>query len=66
MFPGATAVKLLVMISGWICGERESECKFYLYNEGSCQENNLLLNVSKTKEPIVDFTTKQELQAPHH
>ncbi|MCJ8733074.1 hypothetical protein PDJAM_G00218830 [Pangasius djambal] len=25
-----------------------------------CQENNLLLNVSKTKELIVDFSTKQE------
>ncbi|KAI5107608.1 gastrula zinc finger protein XlCGF28.1-like, partial [Silurus meridionalis] len=28
--------------------------------EGWCQENNLLLNVSKTKELIVDFSTKQE------
>ncbi|KAK3558122.1 hypothetical protein QTP86_009877 [Hemibagrus guttatus] len=25
-----------------------------------CQDNNLLLNVSKTKELIVDFSTKQE------
>ncbi|KAF7694079.1 gastrula zinc finger protein XlCGF28.1-like, partial [Silurus meridionalis] len=25
-----------------------------------CQENNLLLNISKTKELIVDFSTKQE------
>ncbi|KAI5607308.1 hypothetical protein C0J50_7060 [Silurus asotus] len=28
--------------------------------ERLCQENNLLLNVSKTKELIVDFSTKQE------
>ncbi|KAK3507018.1 hypothetical protein QTP70_000560 [Hemibagrus guttatus] len=28
--------------------------------ENWCQSNNLLLNVSKTKERIVDFSTKQE------
>ncbi|KAK3536509.1 hypothetical protein QTP86_013833 [Hemibagrus guttatus] len=28
--------------------------------ENWCQRNNLLLNVSKTKELIVDFSTKQE------
>ncbi|KAK3563906.1 hypothetical protein QTP86_004858 [Hemibagrus guttatus] len=28
--------------------------------ENWCQSNNLLLNVSKTKELIVDFSTKQE------
>ncbi|KAK3507148.1 hypothetical protein QTP70_008622 [Hemibagrus guttatus] len=28
--------------------------------ENRCQRNNLLLNISKTKELIVDFSTKQE------
>ncbi|KAK3528736.1 hypothetical protein QTP70_011213 [Hemibagrus guttatus] len=34
-----------------------------------CQDNSLLLNISKTKELIVDFSTKQErrnYQHPHY
>ncbi|KAI5108316.1 gastrula zinc finger protein XlCGF28.1-like [Silurus meridionalis] len=44
--------------------ERYNDEKAYLQEvknlERWCQENNLLLNVSKTKEFIVDFSTKQE------
>lgn len=36
----------------------EATCAFRL--EGWCRENHLLLNVSKTKEVIVDFSRKQQ------
>ncbi|KAK3529834.1 hypothetical protein QTP86_007200 [Hemibagrus guttatus] len=49
------------VVVGLICDNNETAYLEEIRNlENWCHRNNLLLNISKTKELIVDFSTKQE------
>ncbi|KAK3569961.1 hypothetical protein QTP86_007788 [Hemibagrus guttatus] len=47
-------------VVGLISNNNETDLEEIKYLETWCQDNNLFLNISKTKELIVDFSTKQE------
>ncbi|WP_213087187.1 hypothetical protein, partial [Chitinophaga agrisoli] len=51
------------VVMGLISNNNEMDYLREIKNlETWCQENHLLLNVSKTKEMIVDFSTKREMR----